>query len=244
MRGPLRIFARDLLESVRNILPIVAVVAFFQLVVLRQPLPGVAQIVVGLVAVVLGLALFMRGLEMGPFPIGEAMAAAFARKGSVFWLTLFAFSIGFATTVAEPALIVIADEAAQVAAEGGVIQDTPAAHESYALGLRVTVALAVGAAIVVGVIRIIKGWPILWLIIGGYVGVLIMTVFAPPEIVAIAYDSGGVTTSAVTVPLVVALGVGLASTIRGRDPMVDGFGLIAFASLTPMVFVMIYGVLI
>ncbi len=219
-------------------------VGFYQLVVLRQPLPGMDRIVIGGVAVVLGLALFIRGLEMGLFPIGESMAAAFARKGSIAWLGLFAFALGFSTTVAEPALIAVAGEAAQVAADGGVINDTDPARSGYALGLRVTVALAVGVAIVVGVVRIIKGWPILWFIVGGYICVLIMTLFAPAEIVGIAYDSGGVTTSTVTVPLVAALGVGLASSIRGRNPMIDGFGLIAFASLTPIVFVMLYGVLV
>lgn len=244
MKQVLRTFARDVIESVRNLLPIVAVVAFFQLVILRQSLPDFGSILVGLVLVVLGLALFVRGLEMGPFPIGEAMAVAFARKGSLAWLTAFAFLLGFSTTVAEPALIAIAGEAAKIASDGGVIDATGPARSRYALGLRITVALAVGAAIVVGVIRIIKGWPILWFIVGGYIAVLIMTLFAPPEIVGIAYDSGGVTTSTVTVTLVTALGVGLASSIRGRNPLVDGFGLIAFASLTPMVFVMAYGALI
>ncbi len=219
------------------------VVGFFQLAVLRQPLPDLGKIAGGLVMVVLGLALFIRGLEMGLFPIGEAMANGFARKGSLLWLTAFAFALGFTTTVAEPALIAIAGEAATVAADGGVIENTETARGSYALGLRITVALSVGAAVILGVIRIIKGWPVQRLIIGGYAGVLIMTLLAPPEIVGIAYDSGGVTTSTVTVPLVTALGVGLASSIRGRNPMIDGFGLIAFASLTPMIFVMGYGIL-
>ena len=125
-----------------------------------------------------------------------------------------------------------------------MIADTDAARSGYATGLRLTVALAVGFAIVIGVLRILKGWPIHWLIIGGYIGVVIMTMFAPPEIIGIAYDSGGVTTSTITVPLVTALGVGLASSIRGRNPMIDGFGLIAFASLTPMIFVMVYGILL
>lgn len=235
---------RDLRESVRDLLPIVLVIAFFQIVVLRQPLPGLGGILVGGVMVVLGLALFIRGLQLGLFPIGETMAVGFARRGSVVWLTVFAFALGFATTVAEPALLAIAGEAADVAALDGAIPDTDVARDSYALGLRLTVAVAVGAAIVVGVIRIIRGWPIQWLIIGGYVGVLIMTLFAPADIVGIAYDSGGVTTSTVTVPLVAALGVGLASSIRGRNPMIDGFGLIAFASLTPMVFVMLYGIVV
>jgi hypothetical protein len=158
-------------------------------------------------------------------------------------LLLFAFLLGFGTTAAEPALIAIADEAAEIAATEQMITETAEAMSRYALGLRLTVALAVGIAIVVGVFRILMGWPVQYLIIGGYLGVVLMTYLAPPHIVGIAYDSGGVTTSTVTVPLVTALGVGLASSIHGRDPLLDGFGLIAFASLTPMIFVMAYGMI-
>lgn len=244
-RGPGRlaaaVFLRDVMGSVRDLLPIVLVVAFFQVVVLRQGIPGVGRIVVGSVAVVVGLALFVRGLRLALFPVGEQMAFGFARKGSTAWLVAFAFALGFSTTVAEPALIAVAAEAADVAALGGAIADTEAARTSYATGLRYTVAVSVGLAIVVGVVRIIRGWSIRVLIIGGYVGVLLMTLVAPADIVGIAYDAGGVTTSTVTVPLVTALGVGLASAIRGRNPLTDGFGLIAFASLTPMMFVMAYG---
>lgn len=228
----------------RDLLPIVLVILFFEFFVLHQPLPNVVQLLTGLLFVVLGLTFFIHGLEQGLFPIGEAMAHAFARKGSVFWLLLFAFSLGFGTTVAEPALIAVAAEAAKVAANGNMIDATEAAKASYANGLRYTVALSVGLAIVIGVVRILKGWPIQWIIIGGYMLVVIMTMFAPREIIGIAYDSGGVTTSTITVPLVTALGVGLASSIKGRNPMVDGFGLIALASLTPMIFVMAYGMLI
>jgi MFS family permease len=240
----LREILRSLRESLRDLLPIIMVIAFFQLVVLQQPIPHLEKILVGAVMVLLGLTLFVRGLEMGLFPIGENMAYGFVRKGNLWWLLIFAFALGFGTTVAEPALIAIANEAAQVASDGKVIQDDDEAREDYALGLRFTVALSVGAAIVLGVIRILKGWPIQWFIIAGYIGVMIMTAFAPPEIIGIAYDSGGVTTSTVTVPLVTALGVGLASSVRGRNPMIDGFGLIAFASLTPMIFVMGYGILV
>ncbi|MCW5700858.1 MAG: DUF1538 domain-containing protein, partial [Rhodospirillales bacterium] len=154
----------------------------------------------------------------------------------------FAFALGFGTTIAEPALIAVAAEGAEAAADMGVIVATEKAMARYALEVRVTVALAVGAALVIGVTRILKGWPIHYLIIGGYVAVVALTAFAPEEIVGIAYDSGGVTTSTVTVPLVAALGVGLASSIRGRNPVTDGFGLIAFSSLTPMAFVLAYGI--
>lgn len=220
------------------------VIGFFQLVVLQEPIPNLGELLIGTLFVMIGLALFVKGLEMGLFPIGETMAHSFARKGSLTWLLLFAAALGFGTTVAEPALIAVAEEAAEIAAAGKVIDNTPEAMESYADGLRLTVAISVGFAILVGVLRIIRGWPIHYLIIAGYIGVIIMTAFAPPEIIGIAYDSGGVTTSTITVPLVTALGVGLASSIKGRNPMVDGFGLIAFASLTPMIFVMGYGMLI
>ncbi len=243
MRAQFSIFLSYFLSSARDLAPIIAVIAFFQLVVLQQPIPNLGEILGGVLLVVLGLTFFIRGLEMGLFPIGESMAYAFARKGSVFWLLLFAFSLGFGTTVAEPALIAIAQEAASVAAVGGVIAHTEQAMNSYATGLRYTVAISVGFAILVGVLRILKGWPIHYLIIGGYVGVVLMTTIAPDEIIGLAYDSGGVTTSTITVPLVTALGVGLASSIKERNPMVDGFGLIAFASLTPIIFVMLYGMM-
>jgi len=233
-----------MISSLRDLLPIIVVIALFQLFVLQEPLPNMLDLLFGTFFVVLGLTFFVYGLEMGLFPIGETIAYAFAKKGSVFWLLLFAFALGFGTTVAEPALIAVAAEAAKVAASGGVIANNEVAQQSYADGLRLTVALSVGVAIVLGVFRILKGWPIHWFIISGYILVVIMSGFAPEEIIGIAYDSGGVTTSTITVPLVTALGVGLASSIKGRNPMIDGFGLIAFASLTPMIFVMAYGMVL
>ncbi len=241
---PLGAILTSLLDSLRDLLPIILVIGFFQLAVLQQPIPNFADIALGIIFVVIGLTLFVHGLNLGLFPIGESMAYSFASKGSLLWLLVFAFALGFGTTVAEPALIAVADEAAVVAASGAMIEDTKEARDSYAFWLRITVALSVGFAILIGVFRIIKGWPIQYLIIGGYIGVVIMTAFAPAEIIGIAYDSGGVTTSTITVPLVTALGVGLANSIKGRNPMIDGFGLIAFASLTPMIFVMGYGMLV
>jgi hypothetical protein len=234
---------RSSLDSLRDLAPIIGVIAFFQLLVLRQPIPNLAELLGGTLLVVIGLTLFIHGLKIGLFPLGEHMARDFASKGSLFWLLLFAFALGFGTTVAEPALIAVSEEAAEVAASGGWIARDQQAKQEYADGLRYTVALSVGIAILIGVLRIIRGWPIQILIIGGYIGVVVMTAFAPQEIIGIAYDSGGVTTSTITVPLVTAMGVGLASAIKGRNPMVDGFGLIAFASLTPMIFVMGYGML-
>lgn len=232
---------KALMGSLRDLLPIIAVIAFFQLLVLQEPLPHLVSVLTGLVLVVFGLTFFIFGLEMGLFPIGESMAQALALKGSVVWLLVFAFCLGFGTTIAEPALTAVAEEAARVAALGGVIADSELARDEYADGLRVTVAFSVGLAIVIGVLRILRGWPIHYMIAFGYLGVVILTLFAPPFIIGIAYDSGGVTTSTITVPLVTALGVGLASSIKGRNPMLDGFGLIAFASLLPMMFVMVFG---
>ena len=240
----LRAFFATLLSSLRDLLPIILVVAFFQIVVIRQPVPDLADILIGTLLVILGLTFFIRGLEQALFPLGEDIAYAFARKANLFWLLLFAFALGFGTTIAEPALTAVAAEAARVAAADGHIALEKTAMANYALGLRLTVAFSVGVAILAGVYRILRGWPIQYFMMGGYIGVVIMTAFAPPEIIGIAYDSGGVTTSTVTVPLVTALGVGLASSIKGRNPMIDGFGLIAFASLTPMIFVMAYGMVI
>lgn len=236
--------AKKLWQAFADLLPIILVIAFFQTLVFRQPLPQLTEVIIGGVFVILGLTLFVQGLEMGLFPIGEAMAHGLARKGSLVWLLSFAFLLGFSTTIAEPALIAVAQEAAKIAAQGDLIQDTQAAQSRYALGLRLTVAFSVGIAILIGILRILKGWPVHYLIIGGYLVVMAMTTIAPKEIIGIAYDTGGVTTSTITVPLVAALGVGLASIIRGRNPLTDGFGLIAFASLMPMIFVMAYGLII
>ncbi|ADT87744.1 DUF1538 domain-containing protein [Vibrio furnissii] len=243
MTGALALL-KAMLNSLRDLMPIVLVIAFFQLCVLQEPLPHLLNVLSGLVLVVLGLTFFIFGLEMGLFPIGESMAQAFARKGSLFWLLVFAFCLGFGTTIAEPALTAVAEEAANVAAQGGMIANSLNARHDYAQGLRLTVALSVGFAIVIGVLRILRGWPMHYMIAFGYVGVVILTAFAPASIIGIAYDSGGVTTSTITVPLVTALGVGLASSIKGRNPMLDGFGLIAFASLLPMMFVMVFGMVV
>lgn len=231
-------------QAFTDLLPIILVIGFFQLLVIRQPLPQLGEMLVGVIFVVIGLSMFIQGLEMALFPLGESMAQALSHKGSLFWLLVFAFSLGFSTTVAEPALIAISKEAANVAMAGGLLDNDLAVLASYALGLRLTVAFSVGFAIMLGVLRILLNWPIHYLIVGGYILVMLITTIAPEEIVGIAYDSGGVTTSTITVPLVTALGVGLATVIKGRNPLLDGFGLIAFASLMPMIFVLGYGIFI
>jgi hypothetical protein len=234
----------DALGSLRDLLPIILVIGAFQLFVFRTPVEGFWSMATGAVLVVAGLTFFIFGLRVALFPVGEGLAHALARRGSVILLIIFAFVLGFGTTVAEPALIAIAAEAAEVAAEANAIGSSDEDKSNYAFGLRFTVALAVGAALVIGVMRILADWSLPLMIIAGYFLVIIVTTMAPKEIVAVAYDSGGVTTSTVTVPLVTALGVGLASSLRGRSPLTDGFGLIAFASLTPILFVLVYGIIV
>ncbi|MGB5344667.1 MAG: DUF1538 domain-containing protein [Woeseia sp.] len=244
MKKSLTALGRDGLGSLRDLTPIVLVIGVFQVLVLDNPVSGLAPLLAGGLLVLLGLTLFIYGLKLALFPIGERLAYALANKGSAFWLLTFAFLLGFGTTIAEPALLAVAEEASRVAAAGGVIADTETSRADYAFLMRCTVALAVGVAIVLGVLRIMAAWSLPVMIISGYLIVVLLTTIAPKEIVGIAFDSGAVTTSTVTVPLVTALGVGLASAVRGRNPMLDGFGLIAFASLTPILFVMLFGMLI
>ncbi|MDH3219728.1 MAG: DUF1538 domain-containing protein [Gammaproteobacteria bacterium] len=229
--------------TVWDVAPIVLVIFGFQLVILRKPIPNLKKIATGFVLVLLGLGFFLEGLEAALFPLGRLMAQQLTDPGFVagdqigrvldwrdyHWVYLFAFAIGFSTTIAEPSLLAVAIKANQVSAGSIGIW-----------GLRIAVAIGVAIGIALGVYRIITGTPLYWYIISGYVFVLLQTMFAPRMIIALAYDSGGVTTSTVTVPLVAALGLGLASTVPGRNPVLDGFGLIAFASLFPIMSVLAY----
>lgn len=235
---------RDALNSLRDLLPIVAVIGVFQILVVGNPVSVLAPLAAGGLLVLAGLTLFIYGLKLALFPVGEGLAHSLAAKGSAFWLLAFAFLLGFGTTIAEPALLAVADEAARIAADAGTIDKTEEARNNYALALRMTVAFAVGAAIVLGVLRILAAWSLPMMIIGGYLLAVLITAVAPREVVGIAFDSGAVTTSTVTVPLVTALGVGLASSVRGRNPMLDGFGLVAFATLMPILFVLGFGIIV
>ena len=226
-------FLDTLLHSIRNLLPIVVVVGVFQFLILQQMPNALGSMVIGLGIVVLGVALFLQGLEMGIFPIGRSLSDEFAAKGSLPWLMIFGFFMGFSAVVAEPALIAVAEQAAMVS-EGRI--------DPFIL--RMLVAASVGAVVAVGVLRIILGLPLHWLMIGGYLTVVGVTFFAPEEIVGLAYDSGGVTTNIVTVPLIAALGLGLAASIRGRNPLTDGFGLVALAVMVPMITVQLYGMVV
>ncbi len=238
-------FGETTLGLIRDVLPIAAILVGFQLFVLRRPINHPARVALGLVFVLVGLALFLEGLELALFPLGRLLAQQLTAPAFIigegaelitefiwtdyFWVYLFAAAIGFATTVAEPALIAVSIKANQVS--GGTITVN---------GLRFAVAVGVAVGVALGTFRIVTGTPLHWYIITGYVLVIIQTAFAPRAIIPLAYDSGGVTTSTVTVPLVAALGLGLAETIPGRSALLDGFGLIAFASLFPMITVMAY----
>ncbi|MCG8018286.1 MAG: DUF1538 domain-containing protein [Candidatus Thiodiazotropha sp. 'RUGA'] len=243
MTAGLEHFLHILVGTVLDILPIAAILFGFQIFVLRRPLKNAKEIGIGFLMVLFGLALFLEGLDLALFPLGELMASQLTSPELLnvpttgetvqwhhyFWVYLFAASIGFSTTIAEPSLIAVAIKANQVSA-GAISQ----------WGLRIAVAIGVAIGISLGSYRIITGTPLHWYIIAGYVVVIFQTMVAPRTIIALAYDSGGVTTSTVTVPLVAALGIGLSSNIPGRNPLIDGFGLIAFASLFPIMSVMAY----
>ena len=238
-------FGQTALGLVRDVLPIAAILIGFQLLILRRRILNPARVAFGLVLVLLGLALFLEGLEIALFPLGRLMAEQLTAPAFLFgegtlviqafdwsdylWVYVFAAAIGFATTIAEPALIAVSIKANQVS--GGTITVN---------GLRFAVAVGVAVGVALGAFRIVTGTPLHWYIISGYIIVIAQTAVAPRAIIPLAYDSGGVTTSTVTVPLVAALGLGLAETIPGRSALLDGFGLIAFASLFPMISVMAY----
>jgi Protein of unknown function (DUF1538) len=236
-------FAHVIGETCKDVVPIAAIIIGFQLLVIRKPLPNPLKTAIGFLYVLIGIAFFLEGLNMALFPLGDLMAkqltapeflgiAANAKHiawQAYGWVYLFAACIGFATTLAEPSLLAVAVKAEAVS--GGTI---------HAFGLRLAVSIGVAFGIALGTFRIVTGTELYYYIIAGYIVVLIQTAFAPKLIIGLAYDSGGVTTSTVTVPLVTALGIGLASTVPGRNPLIDGFGLIAFASLFPIISVLGY----
>jgi hypothetical protein len=228
------------LRTLRDLAPVVLVIVLFQASVADQPLAQLLPLVEGAALVAGGIMLLVYGLEIALFPLGEALAYALAQKGKVLWLVGFAFLLGFGMTIAEPALTAVASEAATTASEAGAIEDTEVARAQYSLGLRLTVATAVGVALVLGVVRTILGWPLPAFVLGGWIVVTALAFFAPPEIAGIAYDLGGVTSSVITVPLATALCIGLASSLSGRNPLGDGFGTVALVLVLPAAFVMAY----
>lgn len=236
-------FLNVLWSTIQDVSPIILLIAFFQIVVLKKSIPNLKKVIVGFALVIIGLSLFLLGLEKALFPVGEMMAKqlsspTFISKNyegdpsdwqAYYWIYLFAFLIGFSTTIAEPSLLAVAIKANEVS--GGTVSKW---------GIRLVVAFGVAIALVLGTYRIVVGDSIVWYILVAYIVVIAQTIFSDKDLVALAYDSGGVTTSTVTVPIVAALGIGLSSTIPGRNPAIDGFGLIAFASVFPIITVLAY----
>jgi hypothetical protein len=217
----------------RNLLPVIAVVVLFQLLVLREVPSGIMPALAGLALVAVGIGLFLRGLELSVFPLGRNLSHAFTAKGSLSWLLAFGFLLGFAAVVAEPALIAVAHKA-QTVSDGQV----------HAWVLRLVVAGSVGAVIALGILRAVLNHPVHWYLLGGYLLLVPITYLTPPEVTGLAYDVGAVSSNMVTVPLIAALGVGLMASLRGRSPLADGFGLIALAVLAPRIAVQLYGIVI
>ncbi|GAB3272393.1 DUF1538 domain-containing protein [Arthrobacter pigmenti] len=227
----LRQFAREFLKALRNLLPIVAVVVLFQLLVFRSMPENPVSLAVGLLIVAIGIGLFLYGLDLSVFPVGKNLANQFVRRGALGLLLPFGFAIGFAASIAEPAVIAVAEQA-QVVSDGRV----------DGLVLRFVIATSVGLVLVLGIMRVLRGWAVHKLLVGGYAIVLLLSYVAPEEIVGLAYDSGGVTTNIVSVPLIAAIGLGLANSIRGRSLLADGFGLVALCVMVPMIGVQLYGI--
>lgn len=229
--------------NLRDLLPVVGVIAFFQGAVVGEPMPHLEDRLVGALFVLVGLTLFVKGLEMSVFPLGEGLADALANRGSLPLLLAFAFALGFGSTVAEPALAAVTDQAARTLANAGMIGEEQEAIRNHSRMLRYATSVAVGLGVTVGVLRIVKGWPVAWFVLGGYGLAVTLALLGSAPLGGMAFDAGSAATSAINIPLITALGVGLASMIRGRSPLVDGFGLVALASLMPML-TMLAGALI
>lgn len=231
---------REMAGNLRDLLPVLAVIAIFQLFVLGEPMPDLQRRIGGVFLVLVGMTFFVRGLAMSVFPLGEDLANLLARRGSLLLLVGFGFALGFGSTVAEPALAVVTQQAASAVAGTGTLADSPDEIKNFGLLLRYAVAFAVGLGIALGVLRLVKGWPVAWFVVPGYVLATILALSSDSPLSDIAFDAGAAATSAINIPLMLALGVGLAAIIRGRNPLVDGFGLVALASLAPMLVILLF----
>lgn len=244
MPGQLVTLLKEIGRNLRDLLPILCVVALFQLLVIREPMPELERRIGGAISAFVGLTLFVRGLSTSIFPLGDRMADWLARRGSLTLLLGFGFAIGFGSTVAEPALSAVADQAALALTGMGAAGGDGGQAARFSLFLRYTVAVAVGIAVAVGVLRVVKGWPITWFVLPGYAMATVLALISQSALSAVAFDAGAAATSAINIPLMLALGVGLAAMIRGRNPLLDGFGLVALASLTPMVVVLLFSLVL
>jgi hypothetical protein len=216
-----------LFESVKNLLPLIAVMLFFQLLVLRAQIPNLKNVIIGIIFTAIGLIILIQGLKIGLFPMGESIGILFAQKGSIIWTIIFALCLGYTTTLAEPSLIVVSLKAEEISQ--GIISQ-------WRLKNAVAIGVAIGVAF--GILRIILNISLSWSFFIGYVVIIVLTRFAPSNIVGIAYDCGGVIAGPVTVSLVTALGIGISSSISGCDPYIDGFGLIGFVTMFSIISVL------
>lgn len=230
---------RVLLENLRDLVPLLLVVGFFYAVVLGQAPPDIGTRLAGAALVVLGLTFFVRGLSMSLFPLGEGLAHSFARRGNVALLLAFAFAIGFGSTIAEPALYAVTMKAATTAVDAGLADGGKGTAARIALLLRVAASVAVGLAVTLGCLRILFGWPAWWLLVGGYGGVAMLALVTDSPLAGVAFDVGAAATSAINIPLIAALGIGLATVLRDRRPLADGFGVVALASMMPTLVVLL-----
>lgn len=235
VRGQIAALAGELGRNFRDLVPILLVVAFFQLLVVGEPMEALERRLGGAFLALLGMTFFVRGLSMSLFPLGDELADGLTRRGSILLLLAFSFALGFGSTVAEPALAAVANQAADAVAGGA-----GEAGDKFSRLLRYSAAAAVGAAMALGVFRIVKGWPAIWLVLPGYALAAVLALWLPDLPAGIAFDAGAAATSAINIPLIIALGVGLASLIGGRNPLVDGFGLVALSSLAPMLVMLIF----
>lgn len=240
MLGQFVTLLKETVRNLRDLVPILCVVALFQLVVIREPMPDLERRIGGAIYALIGLTLFVRGLSMSILPMGDGMADWLARRGSLVLLLGFGFALGFGSTVAEPALSAVADQAALALTSPTLTDDVAGVAARFSLLLRYTVAVSVGIAVALGVLRIVKGWPITWFVLPGYAMATVLALINRSAFSAVAFDAGAAATSAINIPVLLALGVGLAGMIRGRNPLLDGFGLVALASLTPIVVVLLF----
>ncbi|ABS65078.1 protein of unknown function DUF1538 [Parvibaculum lavamentivorans DS-1] len=240
MYGRAILFLREIAGNLRDLLPVLGVVALFQFLVLGEEMPDLYRRFAGILLLLVGMTLFVRGLAMSIFPLGEDLADLVARRGSLLLLVGFGFAIGFGSTVAEPALGIVALQASSALADTRGPAPGDGAVGAFATVLRYVVACAVGAGVALAVLRLVKGWPIVWFILPGYTLATVFALASGSALGDIAFDAGAASTSAINIPLMLALGVGLATTIRGRNPVVDGFGFVAMASLAPMLVVLVF----
>lgn len=239
MQEQLWSLGRALWHNGRDMLPVLAIVAVFQALVISEPVPNLGGKLFGVLAILLGMTLFVQGLLTSVFPLGEGLADRVTRRGSLWLLLLFGFAVGFGSTVAEPALASVTSQAAVAVAEAPTTELRYDQVETYALILRFAASIAVGLAVALGMLRILRGWRASWFVLGGYALAALLILGEPSHVTGIAFDAGAAATSAINIPLIAAIGVGLASVVHGRTVLVDGFGMVAFASVMPMVTILL-----